>query len=616
MDNAVPKQPPDKASRLVRPLERFLGVAVAAALVLMIGIVFANVVGRYAFGYSLTWGNEAAIWLFVALIFLGMPLTFLTRNHIALDVLVRRLPSRARTLCHGLSDLILVTTILMLMTGSVRLIELVGGTNYALGLPGWLKFAVIPFSCAIVLLFAGLGPGGSVRRKAVALCGGVALFAALEAAQPFGLPAMNPVATMVFTFAAVLLLGVPVAFGMVFSVFVAAALGGPLPAAAVVQNMVNGTSKFLLLAIPFFVTAGTLMNAGGLTERLMTFAFTLVGHFRGGLAQVNVVTSGLFAGVSGSSYSEAALGAKMFVPHMVSRGYPAAFSCAVTAASATLPNVIPPSIALLILASAANLSVGSLWLAGIGPGLVMTACLMGSVYILARRRGYGADAGRATRGERSKAFAGALPVLFLAVAIIVCIRGGVVTPTEAGVVAAVYALFVGTLIYRRIDRRTLWKSFNDAARDTAMIGLLIGAAAPFTFVLVTGEVPQQLAAFVSGLSDNPLVLLILANLILLFFGMFLDIGAGILILTPLLMPVMTAAGVDPVHFGLVVVVNLMIGGLTPPIGMLTFVASAVTKTPVNQVYRSAWPMLAALLAALVLVTYVPPLSLGLEWIIG
>ena len=357
------------------------------------------------------------------------------------------------------------------------------------------------------------------------------------------------------------------------------------------------------------------MNAGGLTKRLMDFAFSLVGHLRGGFAQVNVVSSGLYAGISGSSYSEAALGTKLLVPQMIKRGYSPAFSCAVTAASATVPNVIPPSIALLILAAAANLSVGSLWLAGVLPGLVMISALMICVYIIARIKGYGIATPRVGGTHRWKAFAKALPVLGLAVLILGGIRFGIVTPTEAGVLAVVYSWVLGMFVYRNYGMTGLWKTLSTAGVEAAMIGLLIGAAAPFAFVLVTEQIPQLLALSVTSISENPWIVLLLMNLLMLFFGMFLDIGAAILILTPLLMPVAISLGIDPVHFGIVIVVNLMLGGLTPPVGTLAFITGTISRTPVHEVFRAMTPLLVALFAALLLITYVPTISLGLGWLI-
>ncbi len=600
-------------------LDRVVGGAVTLALVALIAIVFANVVGRYGFNRSITWATEAAQWLFAAVIFLAVPLAHRTRSHLSISLFVDRLPPPLRRAAELFSDVIIAYTTIMLLFGGWTIIMMVGGVNYVLGLPTWVKFSLIPTACVLGLVYLalrGVDEGRDPWRGPLAIVVGILLYWVVNVEQLVSIAGADPGLVMAAAFVIAMALGSPVSFAMIFAAFVANLAGGLLPPAAVVQNIVNGSTKFLLLAIPFFITAGALMNAGGLTQRLMDFAFRLVGHMRGGFAQVNVVSSGLYAGISGSSYSEAALGTKLLVPQMVRHGYSAPFACAVTAASATVPNVIPPSIALLILAAAANLSVGSLWLAGVMPGLLMIFALMTCVYIIARIRGFGIASERAGAGERWRAFGHALPVLGLAVLILCGIRFGVVTPTEAGVLAVVYAWVLGMFVYRSYDLAGFWKTLNTAAVEAAMVGLLIGAAAPFAFVLVTEQIPQLLTVTVASLSDNPYVVLLLVNLLMLVFGMFLDIGAAILILTPLLMPLVTGLGVDPVHFGIVVVVNLMLGGLTPPVGMLAFITGTISRTPVHEVFRALVPLLAALFAALLVITYVPAVSLGLGSLIG
>jgi len=614
-----------RASGMRGVVQRFLGLldtivggTVTVALIALIVIIFANVIGRYGFNSSITWAAEAAQWLFVIVIFLAVPLAHRTRMHLSIGLLVDLLPPRARVVAETLSDIIIAYTTIMLLFGGWTIIQMVGGVNYALGLPSWIKFSLIPIACVLGLIYLalrGIDEGVQPWRGALAILIGTAIYWAVNVSQLLSIAGAEPEIVMFIGFLSALALGSPVAFAMIFAAFMANLAGGLMPPAAVVQNMVNGSTKFLLLAIPFFITAGALMNAGGLTKRLMDFAFTLVGHLKGGFAQVNVVSSGLYAGISGSSYSEAALGTKLLVPQMVRHGYSPAFSCAVTAASATVPNVIPPSIALLILAAASNLSVGSLWLAGVVPGLVMISALMICVYIIARIKGYGIATPRVGASDRWRAFINALPVLGLAALILGGIRFGIVTPTEAGVLAVVYGWILGMFVYRSYGMRDLWKTLSTAAVEAAMVGLLIGAAAPFAFVLVTEQIPQLLALGVTSISENPLMALLLMNLLMLVFGMFLDIGAAILILTPLLMPVAISLGIDPVHFGIVIVVNLMLGGLTPPVGTLVFITGTISRTPVHDVFKAMMPLLAALFVALLLITYVPAISLGLGWLI-
>lgn len=610
---------PHWAGRSLRIMDRVISSVLTVCLIALIVVMFANVVGRYVFNHSLTWAAEVAQWLFICIIFLAIPVAHRARMHLSITFLSDSLPASARAGVALAADIIVAYTTLLLLFGGRELIELIGGVNHVLGLPSWVKYAVIPVSCVtglVYLALRGFDTGGNSWRGPGAIVVAAAGYVVINKIGWISIEGADPAVAMGIAFGAAMALGTPVSFAMLFSAFVANQASGMLPDPAVVQNMVNGSSKFLLLAIPFFITAGTLMNAGGLTSRLMDFAFSLVGHFRGGFAQVNVVSSMLYGGISGSSYSEAALGSKLLVPQMVRHGYTAPFSCAITAASAVLPNIIPPSIALLILAAVSNLSVGELWLAGVGPGLLIVVCLMTTVYLVARRMGYGEAQKRVSGALRLRAFIRAAPVLVLAIVILGGIRLGIVTPTEAGVLAVIYSWILGMFVFRAYGPRQLWATLSTCAVEAALIGLLIGVAGPFAFVLVAEQVPQAITAFMSGLSDNRIIALLIANAVMLFFGMFMDIGAGILILTPLLMPLMIELGVDPIHFGLIVVVNLMMGGLTPPVGMLVFVTGTISKTPVHLIFRAMYPFFAALIVALLAVTYVPVISLGLGWLIG
>ena len=619
----MPGVPQGPIAQVLHRIEQVIAGAATVALIALIVIIFANVIGRYIFNSSLTWAGDAAQWLFVAIIFLAIPLAHRARLHLSITFLVDKLPAGARAGVAVAGDIIVAYTTIMLLFGSQELISAIGGTNHVLGLPAWVKYAVIPVSCIAALIFLAFrGVSGADRDPAsrwngvVAIVVAAGLYVLVNVFGVVSIRGADPALVMAAAFLIGMAMGIPVSFAMLFGAFLANQASGLLPDPAIVQNMVNGAGKFLLLAIPFFITAGALMNAGGLTQRLMDFAFALVGHLRGGFAQVNVVSSMLYGGISGSSYSEAALGTKILVPQMVRHGYSAPMSCAVTAASAVMPNIIPPSIALLILAAVANLSVGDLWLAGVVPGLLIALCLMLVVYVIARIKGYGTATERAGARARGNALVHAMPVLVLAIVILGGIRFGVVTPTEAGVLAVIYAWLLGMVGYRAYGLKGLWETLRTSAIEAAMIGLLIGVAAPFAFILVTQQVPQTVTAFVTGLSSDPLMILLIANLVLLLFGMFLDIGAAILILTPLLMPLMVSLGIDPVHFGLVIVINLMLGGLTPPVGMLVFVTATISRTPAHLVFRAMLPFFAALVVALLIVTYVPAVPLGLGWLIG
>jgi tripartite ATP-independent transporter DctM subunit len=469
-------------------------------------------------------------------------------------------------------------------------------------------------SAAFLLLYQlldGLQAAGQRRVAMAAFVAALLVWLLVDVFELTDVQSRSPTVLLLVAFVVTLALGVPVAFCMLFAGFVASDAGDLLPPAAVVHNVVGGYSQFLLLAMPLFVAAAQIMNAGGLSVRLIQLARALVGHLRGGLAQVNVVTSVLFGFDSGSSVADASLLAKMTVPEMVRNGYPAPFCCAVIASSAILPNVIPPSIAMLLYASITNVSIGKLFMAGILPGLLIALLLMLTVYVSARRHGYGQATARPSWRLVASPLFQAVPALLLTVLIIGGMRFGVVTATEAGAVAVVYALAIGIFFYRDLRLPEVWRGLRESAIDSSMVGFLIGVAAPFAWILITGRVPQQfLQVMMAYVSDGWAILLCL-NVIMLLAGSFLELPALMLILVPLALPLIQKVGIDPVHFGVVVVVNLMLGGLTPPYGLLVFIPAGITGTSIQATFRAAMPFFWVLVLGLLVLTYVPWISLGL-----
>jgi tripartite ATP-independent transporter DctM subunit len=611
------ESPKTPSGRLLDALDFVVGALAVFCLVAIASVTLAGVISRYVFAASLTWTAEAGQWLFIYLIFLGVPLAHRARLHIAIAGLDAAMTPGLRKAHQVLVDALVAYATVVLMFAAQTLLDLIGGRSTALALPAWLQYAGIPASCALGLVYIALRDLDRDKDRWLGALGvalGFAAYAALDHYRVLTLPEIEPVWAMAATFLVCLALGVPVAFSMLLAVFVANLSVDLLPTPAIVQNLVRGSGQFLLLAIPLFLLAGALMNVGGLTTRLIDFAHTLVRHFRGGLAQVTVVSATLYGGISGSSNADAALNAKMLHPAMVKDGYKPGFSAATCAASAVLPNIIPPSVGMLIIAAATGISVGQMFLAGILPGLLYAAALMLAVAFVARRSGYRPSAGRASWAERGAAARAAIPVMLLAVFIVASLRFGVATPTETGAIAVAYSFLVGAFWMRAYTLKSLWQTLSSTAIDGAMIGLLIGAAVPFGFVLTTERVPQAIVEFgMVWLTEGWIVLLFL-NVVLLIAGMFLDIGAAILILAPLFLPLIERFGVEPVHFGLIVICNLMIGGLTPPVGILAYIVSTVTRLPVVEVFAALWPYLFALLAALALITYVPAIPMGLLWL--
>ena len=454
------------------------------------------------------------------------------------------------------------------------------------------------------------------------------------------------------SFLAMMVTGVPVAIAMAGSALVYIVLTGDLPPLVVVQRMISGIDSFPLLAVPFFILAGNLMNNAGITNRIYDFALALVGWLKGGLGHVNIIGSVIFAGMSGTAIADAAGLGTIEIKAMKDKGYDLGFSVGVTAASATLGPIIPPSLPFVIYAMMANVSVGQLFLAGILPGLVMAALMMCTVAWYAHRNHWGGDIAFEWRrmgkafvelavvigfpvllwgmmkfelpfngaiglglaglliADRLWHFDAVLPIM-TPVLLIGGMTTGVFTPTEGAIAACVWALFLGLVWYRTMSLRMLAKVSMDTIETTATVLFIVAAASIFGWLLTATRVTDAVAAWVLAFTHTPWVFLLLANLLMLFVGCFLEPTAAILILVPVLLPVVQQLGIDPVHFGLIMVLNLMIGLLHPPMGMVLFVLARVANLSIEKTTMAIIPWLVPLLASLALITYVPQISLWL-----
>ena len=419
---------------------------------------------------------------------------------------------------------------------------------------------------------------------------------------------------LLVTFALLLLVGTPIAVAMIASAGLVIFLEG-IPLTIVAQRVVAGLQSFPLLAVPLFTLAGALMNESGISERLFGFTRALVGHIRGGLAQTAIVGNVFLSGISGSSVADCAATTRVLVPPLVANGYSRGFGAALAASAASLGPIIPPSILMVIYAWQANVSLGALFMAGILPGLVMAGAMMAVISVLARLRGYptsGGFSGLALWHEFKRAFW----ALLMPVIIIVGFRLGVFTATEIAAVAAAYSLLVGLLIYRTLKLASIPAILTATARETAVILMIAGAASPFSWILGIEQAPQQVVELVSALGANQWTILLILNIALLVAGMFMETLAIMIILVPILIPLLTELQVDLVHFGIILLVNLVIGQLTPPVGILLFVTMTIAKVRLGEIIREIWPFLIALLVALALITYVPGLSLWLPHVLG
>ena len=414
-----------------------------------------------------------------------------------------------------------------------------------------------------------------------------------------------------------LMIGLPVFFGLLAAPGLLLWLNGqPRDLALLYRNVYNGMDSFPLMAIPFFMLAGVLMNRGGITSRLVEFSQAIMGHFRGGLAHVNILSSMLFAGLSGSAVADTSAIGSMLVPAMVKNGYTRKFSAAITAASSVIGPIIPPSGIMIIYSYVMGESVAALFLAGIIPGILVGLGLMLMTWVMAQRYDFPVATKRATWSERGNASIKAFFPLLTPLIILGGILGGIFTPTEASAVAVAYALIVSLFILKSMTVRDLPKVLTEAAMVSSVVLLLVGAAMAFKTVVSLSHAPEILAAWILGLSDNPLILLFLINLLLFGVGMFLDAGPAIIILAPILGPIFINLGVHPVHFAIIMSVNLTVGLATPPMGLVLFVASSVSGERIESISKAILPFLFVEVVVIFMITYIPAVSLAIPRYFG
>jgi TRAP-type C4-dicarboxylate transport system permease large subunit len=462
---------------------------------------------------------------------------------------------------------------------------------------------------------------------------------------------------LIGSFLALMLIGLPVALAMMVSSLLYILISGSVPDVILAQRVIAGVESFPLLAVPFFILAGNLMNSAGITGRIYSFAVALVGWMRGGLGQVNIVGSVVFAGMSGTAIADAAGLGTIEIKAMKDHGYSPEFAVGVTAASSTLGPIFPPSLPFVIYGMMANVSIGSLFLAGLVPGLLMTVFMMATVAYFARKNNWGGDIAFSWKrlgsagtevlvvlafpmaiwlmtkaGVSVNMAAGIALVVLLALdwyfdfsavmalmAPVILIGGmtlGWFTPTEAAMAAVIWALFLGLVRYRSMTFRSLTKATFDTIETTASVLFIVTAASIFAWLLTTTQAAQMLADWILGFTQNKWVFLLLANLLILIVGCFIDTIAAITILVPILLPIVLKLGIDPIHFGLVMTLNLMIGLLHPPLGMVLFVLARVAKLSVERTTMAILPWMVPLFLALIAITYIPEISLWLPKLVA
>lgn len=408
-----------------------------------------------------------------------------------------------------------------------------------------------------------------------------------------------------------LLLGIPVAFSLLLSSLALILWDGKLPLLIVSQRLGNALDSFPLLAIPLFILAAEIMNHSGATERIFKLANTVLGRIYGGLGHVNIAASMLFSGMSGSAVADAAGLGAIEIKAMKEQGYDPGFAAAVTAASSTIGPIIPPSVPIVLYGVISGAAIGELFLAGFVPGVLMGLAMMTYIALIAKRRNFPRDPEFAGFGAIGAAFVSAIPSLLLPVIILGGIWGGIMSPTEAAAAAVIYSLLLGIVVHRSMNLSNVIESFRLAARSTATIMLIVAAANIYGWLVSVQQIPVVVQGFLVNITENPTVLLLIIALVLLIMGMFMELIAILTIAVPVFLPVAMATGVDPIHFGIVTVLTLMIGLLTPPFGLNLFIVQQVSGASYSSILKETWPFIFILIGVLIPIIIFPQISLGI-----
>jgi len=613
-NNALVPSVSKRFARLGRGFDWFVGGLAVLGLVTSLASTLFQVCARYVFSNPVTWSEELSRFAFIWLTFMAAAVAIRRGEMIvSVDSLISLAPHWAQKVATLLSSSVVALVAVILVVFGWQVCKGITSVSLAMSWPVKLFYAAAPVGGIFILINLVRAPADKharIREFAVIIGASIlcwVLFFTDLVSSPDWNIAIVVNAVVVF----MICVGVPVAFSIAFGAVLGYWLDGGIPLTALPHQWVNGVDSFLLLAIPFFLMAGQFMNEGGITRRLVALASALIGHVTGGLAHVNILCNFLMGGLSGSSAGDCAGLTKVLVPEMAKRGYGLAFSAGVTSAASILANLMPSSIMFMVYGAVAAVSIGRLFLAGILPGVLLTLAYMVAAHIISVKRGYKGLERRARPQEVVKEARSAFWAVPMPLIIIGGIRFGVTTPTEAAALAALYALLIGVFIYRELKPSRIPRLLLDACLETCMIMMILGASQPFSWVLTALQIPQLVAHFFTSISNDPIIILLMLNFFLLLVGLPLECAPGIIILVPILLPVIQSIGMDPIQFGVIIVTNLLLGSLTPPVGVLVFVSAGIAKVPPGKVFKESFPLLLAGIGALMIMTYWPQLSLWL-----
>lgn len=595
----------DRVNRLVSTGAQ---IAIVAFMAGMTALIFLQVVCRYVLNNALGWSEELCLILLIWTVFLGSVVVARNSQWICIDALIVLLPDRVKEHLRVLTNCASIVFCVMLIKQGMNLVSVQKGMLTAALEISWAwAYVSVPIG-SFLLCLQIVGTTIQDLRKTPSsflsvLTVGLILFVG-STISPSSLSHLGSPLSMFVTMLLLFFIGMPVgiALGLTSLIFLLAKREGILT--AIPQNMVWGVNSFALMAMPFFLLAGELMNKGGITEKLVRFASTLVGHIRGGLGHVAVVANLIMAGMSGSEVADAAATGSILIPSMTRKGYHPGFAAAIIASASVIGPIFPPSIPFVIFGALANASVLKLFLGGVVPGVIMALFLMGACYLVARKKAYPREE-RASGKSILLSFRDSFAAFLMPLIILSGMLLGIFTPTEAADVAVVYAFALGIAAYRELNGKKVFEALSTVAVMTSGIMYIVASATVIGFIAAREQIPQVLAEFLFSLGKNPWVVLTVINIILLILGCFISSIPIMLIMIPILAPVTKSLQIDPIHFGVMFSLNVMLGLNTPPFGMAMFIVCKIAGISILEFTKNWWPFFVALLLVLIMITYLP-----------
>ncbi len=558
------------------------------------------------------WTEETSRYVFIWTTYLAIPLAIKHRTNIRVDVVYSKLSPKLQGISWIVVDVCMLVLASTIFYNGAKYIEMqftYPQVTAALRIPYYIPYFILPLGFGLMAiriiedLFSQMAQTG-IKGTIIGV-----LFTGILFLPVILWEDSNAIVLLFGYFILFLFIGIPIAFSLGIAALMTVLGAGTLPVDYVAGVAFTAIDNFPIMAIPFFIAAGVFMGAGGLSHRLLNLADELLGGLTGGMALASIATCMFFAAISGSGPATVAAIGAITIPAMVSRGYDKMFAAAVVASAGAIGVMIPPSNPFVVYGVTAQTSVGDLFIAGIIPGVFTGLVLMAITYIIARRKGW-----RGETRERSIATIGraawhAKWAILVPVIVLGGIYGGIMTPTEAAAIAAMYGLIIGLFVYKELTLKSLWSSTLESANMSSVIIMLMAMATIFGNIMTLEQIPEQIAQIILGLTQNPIIILLLINVLLLWVGTFMEALAAIVILTPILLPLAIKLGMDPIHFGVIMVVNLAIGFITPPVGVNLFVASGIAKAKIGDIAKASLPFLVAMLVVLLLITYIPQISL-------